>query len=133
MSFFLHPRHEYTETFPCSLVLIKNLLDNTFVDYGNPVRKIHDLIQFQGDQDALDVLDISNGVSVDLSDYSSPGTYDVPVSVIMPDRIELINEPTVRLTLVSDSEEEPSNGQSGTSDSGTEGSDGDSSAQEQTE
>ena len=121
-----------------SSIRIDNLADHLRVEYEADAEVS---FQFQGDQDALDVLDISNGVSVDLSDYSSPGTYDVPVSVIMPDRIELINEPTVQLTLVSDSEEEPSNGQSGTSDSGTEenpgtgteGTDGDSSAQEQTE
>lgn len=121
-----------------SSIRIDNLADDLRVEYEADAEVS---FQFQGDQDALDVLDISNGVSVDLSDYSKPGTYDVPVSVIVPDHIELINEPTVRLTLVDDSEEESSGSQNGTSGTGagensgtgTEEPDGNSSAQDQTE
>lgn len=71
-------------------------------------------IQFRGDQAALDVLDISNAVSVDLSEYTKPGTYDVPVDVNIPDHIEMITRPVVSLNLTEKKEETPE--QSGTNE-----------------
>ena len=74
---------------------ITGLAENLEVDY-EPDAEI--TLQFRGDQQALDVLDISNAVSIDLSDYTEPGEYEVPVEVNVPDGIELISEATVNLT-----------------------------------
>ncbi len=121
-----------------SSIRIDNLADHLRVEYEADAEVS---FQFQGEQEALDVLDISNGVSVDLSDYTKPGTYDIPVSVVMPDRIELLNKPVVRLTLVAESDEDSSNSQGTTSDAetdkdsgtGTGNADGNSAAENQTE
>ena len=87
-----------------SSIRIGNLADDLQVDY-EPDAEID--LQFRGDQQALDVLDISNAVSVDLSDYTEPGTYDVPVYVNTPEGIEVTSEPTVTLTLTEKTEETP--------------------------
>lgn len=87
-----------------SSIRISNLADDLQVDY-EPDAEID--LQFRGDQQALDVLDISNAVSVDLSDYTEPGTYDVPVYVNTPEGIEMASEPTVTLTLTEKTEETP--------------------------
>ena len=81
---------------------ISNLADDLEVDY-EPDAEI--TLRFSGEQNALDVLDISNAVSIDLSDYTEPGTYDVPVDVNTPDGISLIFDPTARLTLSEKAEE----------------------------
>lgn len=83
---------------------ITGLAENLEVDY-EPDAEI--TLQFRGDQQALDVLDISNAVSIDLSDYTEPGEYEVPVEVNVPDGIELISEATVNLTLSEKTEEAP--------------------------
>ena len=53
------------------------------------------------------MLDISNAVSINLSDYTEPGEYEVPVEVNIPDGIELISGATVNLTLSEKTEEAP--------------------------
>ena len=83
---------------------ITGLAENLEVDY-EPDAEI--ALQFRGDQQALDVLDISNAVSIDLSDYTEPGEYEVPVEVNIPDGIELISGATVNLTLSEKTEEAP--------------------------
>lgn len=87
-----------------SSIRISNLAEDLEVDY-EPDAEI--TLQFRGDEQALDVLDISNAVSVNLSDYTEPGTYDIPVSVNTPDGIEMISKPTVSLTLARKAEEIP--------------------------
>lgn len=91
-----------------SSIKINNLADNLRVSY-EPDAEI--TLRFRGDESALEVLDISNAVSVDLSDYTDPGTYDIPVSVNIPEGIEMISDVTVRLTLEDDSEEVPEGSQ----------------------
>ena len=81
---------------------ITGLAENLEVDY-EPDAEI--TLQFRGDQQALDVLDISNAVSINLSDYTEPGEYEVPVEVNIPDGIELISGATVNLTLSEKTEE----------------------------
>ena len=83
---------------------ITGLAENLEVDY-EPDAEI--TLQFRGDQQALDVLDISNAVSINLSDYTEPGEYEVPVEVNIPDGIELISGATVNLTLSEKTEEAP--------------------------
>ena len=64
-------------------------------------------LQFRGEEQALEVLDISNAVSVDLSEYTDPGVYDVPVIVNTPAGIEMISDQTINLTLLEKTEEVP--------------------------
>ena len=65
----------------------------------------NDLTIIDCDQSRLDALDISNAVSVDMKAYTQPGTYNVPVDIVLPDGITLTSEVTVQLTL----EEKPAN------------------------
>ncbi len=97
-------------------IRINNLDDNLQVSYpaDTEIR-----LRFSGDQEQLDVLDISNAVSVDLEQYNTPGTYDVPVNVNLPDGITQLENVTVQLTLEekTDAAENPdSTGNSGSSD-----------------
>ena len=87
-----------------SSIRITNLAEELEVSY-EPDAEIS--LRFRGEQTALDVLDVSNAVSVDLSDYTDPGTYEVPVTVNTPDGIQLITEPAVSLTLSEKTEETP--------------------------
>ena len=87
-----------------SSIRISNLADDLEVDY-EPDAEID--LQFRGEEKALDLLDISNAVSVDLSEYTDPGIYDVPVQVNTPSGIEMISDPTVSLTLLEKAEEVP--------------------------
>ena len=87
-----------------SSIRISNLADELEVDY-EPDAEID--LQFRGEEQALDLLDISNAVSVDLSEYTEPGVYDVPVQVNTPSGIEMISDPTVSLTLLEKAEEVP--------------------------
>ena len=85
-----------TIDFLVSSVIINNLSEDLQVSY-QPDAEI--TLTFSGDQKRLDVLDISNAVSVDLKTYTRPGTYAVPVLVDLPEGITLTSEVTVELTL----------------------------------
>ena len=74
-----------------------NNLDSALQAVYEPDAEI--TLRFRGEPDALERLDISNAVSVDLSDYTLPGTYDIPVSVNIPDSVTLLSEVHVTLTL----------------------------------
>ena len=115
-----------TIDFLVSSIRINNLADSLQVSY-EPDAEI--TLRFSGEQQSLDVLDISSAVSVDLQEYTEPGTYDVPVHVEIPDGITLMEEVTVRLTIEEkteevpgegsgESEEDGQNSQSGEADSG---------------
>ena len=82
--------------FLVSSIRINNLSENLQVVY-EPDAEI--TLRFSGSEELLDILDISNAVSVDLTDYKEPGTYDVPVKVNVPQGITLVNDVTVRLIL----------------------------------
>lgn len=95
-----------------SSIRINNLSENLEVSYQVDAKVS---LRFEGEQSRLDVLDISNAVSVDLSPYTRPGTYTVPVLVDVPEGITLIDEASVQLTLQekesepqTDAEEKPS-------------------------
>lgn len=93
-----------------SSIKINNLAENLEVVY--PVDEKVSL-RFSGEQERLDVLDVSNAVSVDLSSYTRPGTYTVPVLIDMPEGITLMNEVSVELTLQEkqdEAETDPGNG-----------------------
>lgn len=89
--------------FMVSSIRINNLAENLQVSY-EPDAEI--TFRFTGDEDLLDTLDISNAVSVDLSDYDRPGSYDVPVKVNLPAGISQDGQVTVQLTLAEKAPEE---------------------------
>lgn len=90
-----------TINFLVSSIVIENLAENLKVSY-EPDAEV--TMTFSGEQDRLDVLDISNAVSVDLEKYTRPGTYDIPVNVTLPEGVTMTSEVTVQLTLEDDSE-----------------------------
>ena len=85
-----------TINFLVSSVMISNLSEDLQVSY-EPDAEVS--LQFRGDQEQLDVLDVRNAVSVDLSSYTEPGTYEVPVNVIVPDGVTFVEGAAVTLTL----------------------------------
>ena len=85
-----------TIDFMVSSIRIDNLSENLQVNY-EPDAEI--TLRFTGDEALLDTLDISNAVSVDLEDYTEPGTYDIPVRVNFPSGITLDGQVSVQLTL----------------------------------
>ena len=89
-----------------SSVRMSNLAEDLEVDY-EPDAEI--TLRFGGEQQALDVLDISNAVSIDLSDYTEPGEYEVPVEVNTPAGITLLSQPEAALILSEKTEELPEN------------------------
>ena len=96
--------------FMVNSIRINNLAENLQVSY-EPDAEI--TFRFTGDEDLLDTLDISNAVSVDLSDYDRPGTYDVPVKVNLPAGISQDGQVTVQLTLAEKASEGDQGSQGG--------------------
>lgn len=96
--------------FMVSSIRINNLAENLQVSY-EPDAEI--TFRFTGDEALLDTLDISNAVSVDLSDYDEAGTYDVPVRVNLPAGISQDGKVTVQLTLEEKASEENPGSQGG--------------------
>lgn len=96
--------------FMVSSIRINNLAENLQVSY-EPDAEI--TFRFTGDEDLLDTLDISNAVSVDLSDYDRPGSYDVPVKVNLPAGISQDGQVMVQLTLAEKASEEDQGSQGG--------------------
>lgn len=88
--------------FLVSSIRINNLSEKLQVVY-EPDAEI--TLQFSGNKEMLDLLDISNAVSVDLTDYREPGTYEIPVKVNTPQGITLVNEVKVQLILEEKSED----------------------------
>ena len=96
--------------FMVNSIRINNLAENLQVSY-EPDAEI--TFRFTGDEDLLDTLDISNAVSVDLSDYDRPGTYDIPVKVNLPAGISQDGQVTVQLTLAEKASEGDQGSQGG--------------------
>ena len=97
-----------TVDFMVSSIRIDNLAETLQVIY-EPDAEI--TFRFTGDEAQLDTLDISNAVSVDLSDYTEPGTYDIPVRVNLPAGISQDGQVSVRLTLEEKPAEDDLNSQ----------------------
>lgn len=85
-----------TIDFLVSSIIINDLSDDLTVSYKPDAEVV---FTFSGEQSRLDSLDISNAVSVDMKGYTQPGTYDVPVTIALPDGITLTSKVTVQLTL----------------------------------
>lgn len=79
-----------------SSITVNNLAENLELSYGSMV----DLeFQIKGPEETLDVFSIAKKVSIDLKNYTSPGTYTVPVSVELPDGCSLVEDVSVEVIL----------------------------------
>ena len=77
-------------------IILENIADGLSINYGSTV----DLeIQVKGPNDVLNLFSPAKKVSIDLKNYTEPGTYTVPVSVELPDGCKLVNEVNVEITL----------------------------------
>lgn len=88
-----------TKTYEVSLgnVVVNGLDKNLTLDYET-VDVIE--IQLSGPKAALEKFETSDkNVSIDLTDYKEPGTYNVPVKVLVPDGCTLEKEITVDVIL----------------------------------
>ena len=101
-----------TINFTVSSIQINNLAEGLQVSY-EPDAEIS--LRFSGDQKALEALDISSAVSVDMSAYVVPGVYNVLVEVDIPNGITLMKKVTVQLT-VGEKEKENDSGTNTDSD-----------------
>ena len=76
--------------------MVNNIAEGLSINYGSMV----DLeIQIKGPSDALSLFSPAKKVSIDLKNYTEPGTYNVPVTVELPDGCSLVNEVSVEITL----------------------------------
>lgn len=92
-----------TIEFPVEGIGVNNLRDDLRVSYESGA----DLqLQFRGSQEALEMLDIRNAVTIDLKGSTTEGTYEVPVVVEVPGTIELVSEPKVKVKLTEKEAEE---------------------------
>ena len=79
-----------------SSIVVNNLSSNLDISYDSTV----DLeIQIKGPRDVLNVFSPAKKVSIDLKEYTEPGTYIVPVSVELPDGCSLVNDVSVEIVL----------------------------------
>ena len=85
-----------TIDFMVASIKLNNLADGLQVKYA-PDAEV--TMTFQGEQDILDAMDITNAVSVNLQNYTQPGDYEVPVEVNVPEGVTLKENVTIQLTL----------------------------------
>lgn len=92
-----------TQTYEVSTasITVNNLAEGLDISYDATV----DLaIQVRGAADVLKQFTIAKKVSIDLKDYTEPGTYEVPVQVNLPDGCTLVNDLTVEVVLEKQSD-----------------------------
>ena len=82
--------------FPVESIGVNNLSKKLKISYGD-VEEIQ--MRFRGAQEALNVLDIQNAVSIDLKNYYTAGTYEIPVSVSIPNTVEWGQQPVIKIVL----------------------------------
>ena len=66
----------------------------------------------KGPNDVLNLFSPAKKVSIDLKNYTEPGTYTVPVSVELPDGCKLVNEVNVEITLENSKQNSKTQGES---------------------
>ena len=90
-------------------IILENIADGLSINYGSTV----DLeIQMKGPNDVLNLFSPAKKVSIDLKNYTEPGTYTVPVSVELPDSCTLVNEVNVEITLEKSKQSSKTQGES---------------------
>ena len=77
-------------------IVVSNLASNLEVSYGTAV----DLeLQIRGPEETLQSLTLAKKVSIDLKNYTSTGTYTVPLNVDLPEDCTLASEADVEIIL----------------------------------
>ena len=77
-------------------IVVSNLASNLEVSYGTTV----DLeLQIRGPEETLQSLTLAKKVSIDLKNYTSTGTYTVPLNVDLPEDCTLASEADVEIIL----------------------------------
>ena len=101
-----------TQTYEVSTasITVNNLAEGLDISYGTTV----DLaIQVRGASDVLKQFTIAKKVSIDLKDYTDPGTYYVPVQVNLPEGCTLVNDLKVEVVLEKHSDTNKGNSSDG--------------------
>jgi len=79
-------------------IILENIADGLSINYGSNVD--------------LNLFSPAKKVSIDLKNYTEPGTYTVPVSVELPDGCKLVNEVNVEITLENSKQSSKTQGES---------------------
>lgn len=87
-------------------IQVNNLQENLNISYEtNTVIEL----QFKGPQEMLDALDLRNAVSIDMKTHKKPGTYDVPVDVILDEKVAssvvLTKQPVIKVKVTEKDDE----------------------------
>lgn len=90
-----------TIEFPVEGIQINNLKDKYELSFENS--EVVEL-KFVGEQEKLDQLDITNAVSIDLQSCKEAGEYELQVSVEIPEGIQLVRQPKVKVKLTEKKE-----------------------------
>lgn len=90
-----------TIEFPVEGIQINNLKDKYELSFENS--EVIEL-KFVGEQEKLDQLDITNAVSIDLQSCKEAGEYELQVSVEVPEGIQLVRQPKVKVKLTEKKE-----------------------------
>ena len=90
-----------TIEFPVEGIQINNLKDKYELSFENS--EVVEL-KFVGEQEKLDQLDITNAVSIDLQSCKEAGEYELQVSVEVPEGIQLVRQPKVKVKLTEKKE-----------------------------
>ncbi|EOS81966.1 hypothetical protein C817_00137 [Dorea sp. 5-2] len=85
-----------------SSITVNNLSEDLQLSY----RAVDFEIQVRGPADVLKVFSTAKKVSIDLKNYTIPGTYIVPVSVDLPDGCTMASDVEIEITLEAKVEEE---------------------------
>lgn len=56
-------------------------------------------VHFTGDEALLEKLDIRNAASINLKEYTVPGTYEIPVNIEVDSEVVLVEKPVITVTL----------------------------------
>ena len=77
-------------------IMINNLSEELTMSYASA-----DMVELKvrGPKNALDNLSLEKAISIDLKNYTADGTYDVPVTVKLPDECFLEKSVKVRVIL----------------------------------
>lgn len=102
-----------TIDFLVSSIKMNNLAANLKAVYAPDAEVV---FMFSGEREQLEVLDITNAVSVNLKAYTKPGEYEVPVDVDLPEGISLMENVTIKLNLEEKVTVDSSQGEQGGTD-----------------
>lgn len=93
----VEPAGTKTIELPVESITVSNLTDKLKLEY---VTMDNLQLQFQGAQENLDNLNVKSAAFIDLRNYTTTGTYEVPVRIEVPTGVTLVSEPMVKVQLM---------------------------------